>query len=254
MSLPNIIVEGNFGALQSDTYNIDKFAPFALKYYDSVINAHFELKQDLSFTWYQKRNMTAKLLKQKPVDTGLSDQYVNVEGLGFEQEQTAILSHDWQNQITDADYPSQANVSAATGWTEISAGEDFEINTLDHWNGWPAGVRVKLLIVNFNATNNIIIIKLYPTLKEFTILLEQGKAIGFYFVKGTNDVEKVLVVKVFSSGFKYKLLHHNQNPNIKIFNVKFQEFKDTNIPPSDPASLETSGFEGAIYLFNLTSF
>jgi hypothetical protein len=253
MSLPNIIVEGNFGALQSDTYNIDKFAPFALKYYDSEINAHFELKQDLSFTWYKKRNMTAKLLKQKPVDTGLSDRYVNVEGLGFEQEQTAILSHDWQNQISDSDYPTQAG-AGATSWAEINAGEDVEINTPDYLAGWPAGVRVKLLIVNFNATNNTIKLKLYPTLKEFTLTLEQGKAIGFYFVKNTNASEKVLVVKVFSSGFKYKLLQHNQNPNIKIFNVKFQEFKDTNIPPSNPASLETSGFEGAIYLFNLTSF
>ena len=253
MSLPNIIVEGNFGAVQIDTNNIDKFLPFALKYYDSEINAYFELKQDLSFTWYQKRNMTAKLLKQKPVDTGLLDQYITVEDLGFEQERNAILSHAWQNVISDADYPTQANISGATSWTEINAGEDFEINAPDSWAGWPAGIRVKLLIVNFNATNNTIKLKLYPTLKEFTLFLEQGKAIGFYFVKGTYAYDKVLVARVNSAGFKYKLIQHTQNPNVKTFNVKFQEFKDTNIPPTDPASQETSGFEGAIYLFNLTS-
>jgi hypothetical protein len=253
MSLPNIIVEGNFGALQFDTGNIDKFLPFALKYYDSEINAWFELKQDLSFTWYRKRNMTAKLLKQKPVDSGLLDQYITVEDLGFEQERSAILSHGWQNQITDADYPAQAGVEGTIGWVDIAIGEEVTISVPGYWAGWPAGKRIKLLIVNFNATNNTVKLKLYPTQKEFTLALEQGKALGFYFVKGTPSEERILIVKVFSSGFKYKILRHSQNPNVKTFNVKWQEFKDTNIPPSNPASQEASGFEEAIYLFNLTS-
>jgi hypothetical protein len=253
MSLPNIVVEGNFGALQTDTNNIDKFYPFALKYYDTEIYAHFELKQDLSFTWYQKRNMTAKLLKQQPFDTGLIDQYVSVEALGFEQEQTAVLSHGWQNQINDSDYPAQAGVDGTSGWVDIAAGEDVTVAVPGYWAGWPAGKRIKLLIVNFNATDNIVKLKLYPTLKEFTLALEQGKAIGFYFVKGTPSVEHILIVKVFSSGFKYKILQHSQNPNTKVFNVLFQEFKDTNIPPSNPASQSVTGFEGFIYLFNLTS-
>jgi hypothetical protein len=253
MTLPNIVVEGNFGAIIDD-YDFKKFIPFALKYYDQGLNAHFELKQDLSFTWYQKRNMTAKLLKQKPVDTGLIDRYVNVEALVFEQEQTVTLSHDWQNQITDADFPPQENAGVWQNWTDISAGET-ELSL-----GFPGGViwsRLIVLICNFNATNPNIQLKLFPTEKVFNYYLEQGKCIGFYVADSGGGYDygfRFLKIVVNVSGFKWKVLHTNQTPTFKIFNVKFQEFKDTNIPPSDPASLETSGFEGAIYFFNLTSF
>jgi hypothetical protein len=253
MSLPNIVLLGNFGARQDDTLNIDKFYPFALKYYDTEINAHFELKEDLSFTWYQKRNMTANLLKQRPVDTGLLDQYINVSGLGFENEITAILRHGWKNVITDADYPAQANVVSASTWIDIPAGVDFGIRVPDRWNGWPAGYRIILLIVNFNATDNNIKLKLFPDLKEFTFAIPLGGALGFYFIKGTNATETVLIAGVNTDGFKYKIMEHNQEPNIKVFNVKFQEFQDTNIPPSVPASNEIDGNETAIYLFNLTA-
>jgi hypothetical protein len=252
MSLPNIVVEGNFGVKRVSS-NFSKFIPFAMKYYDSEINAIFILTQDLSFTWYQKRNMTAKLLKQKPVDTGLIDQYINVEALGFEQEQTAVLSHAWQNQITDADYPAQSTADVDTNWTEIPTGDYYNISQYN----WNIGPRVFVLIVNFNATNNNVKLKLYPTEKEFTLALEQGKTLGFYYIPPsagwTGDNVNVCQILVLSPGFKYKIIYTNQNPNTKVFNIKWQEFKYTNIPPTDPASQESSGFEGAIYLFNLTA-
>jgi hypothetical protein len=253
MSLPNIVVEGNFGVKRLLSGIFAKFIPFALKYYDAGLNAYFELKQDLSFTWYQKRNMTAKLLKQKSIDTGLIDQYITVEDLGFEQERSAILSHGWQNVISDADYPAQASANVDTDWTEIPTGDYYTIQAYY----MDTSGKVFLLIVNFNATNSNVKLKLYPTEKEFTLVLEQGKALGFYSsVPGPaygGDVIQFCQILVLSPGFKYKIIYTDQNPNTKIFNVKFQEFKDANIPPSNPASQETSGFEGAIYLFNLTA-
>ena len=251
MSLPDIIVEGNFGVVREGTGFFSKFIPFALKYYDSSLNAYFELKQDLSFTWYQKRNMTAKLLKQKPVDTGLTDQYITVEDLGFEQERNAVLSHGWQNQISDSDYPNQASATVGVDWTDIPTGDYYIIKA-----SFNAGPRVIVLIANFNATNNIVKLKLFPTDKEFTLNLEQGKVLGFYFVPpsslASEDIQ-VCQILVMSAGFKYKIIYTDQNPNTKVFNVRWQEFKDTNIPPTQPASNEVDGNETAIYLFNLTS-
>jgi hypothetical protein len=255
MPLPNIVLLGNFGVLTdirgSPTFR--KFLPFALKYYDQGLNAHFELKQDLSFTWYQKRNMTAKLLKQKPVDTGLLDRYVNVVALGFEQEQTAVLSHEWQNQITDADFPPQEDADVWQNWTNISAGETELSLGFPYGAGWS---RLIVLICNFNATNPNIQLKLFPTEKVFNYVLEQGKCIGFYVADSGGEYSygfRFLKIVANVSGFKWKVLHTNQTPTSKIFNVKFQEFQDTGIPPSVPASNEIDGDETAIYLFNLTA-
>ena len=134
MSLPNIVLLGNFGVKRSVSEYFSKFLPFALKYYDSGLNAHFELKEDLSFTWYQKRNMTANLLKQRPVDTGLMDQYINVSGLGFEDEITQILRHGWKNVITDADYPAQEPATILNDWTDIPSGDYYTIQRSSSMN------------------------------------------------------------------------------------------------------------------------